>query len=132
MIVNNIDDLNEKYPNHPKTAYVKKPSRFAKGGKGKSKKGEAKKEGKTKKSTKPKREQKSYTVSKELQAVIGEKEISRPELIKKTWDYIKEHDLQDPKNKRMIVPDAKLAKVFGSKKPVDMMKLAGLLSKHIE
>ncbi len=32
----------------------------------------------------------------------------------------------------MIVPDAKLAKVFGSKKPVDMMKLAGILTPHLK
>jgi chromatin remodeling complex protein RSC6 len=29
------------------------------------------------------------------------------------------------------VPDAMLAKVFGGKEPIDMMKLAGLLGKHI-
>jgi DNA topoisomerase-1 len=36
------------------------------------------------------------------------------------------------KNKRMIVPDKKLAKVFGSKESIDMMKLAGKLGKHLE
>jgi chromatin remodeling complex protein RSC6 len=32
----------------------------------------------------------------------------------------------------MIVPDAKLAEVFGSKRPVDMLKMAGLINKHIK
>jgi len=52
-------------------------------------------------------------------------------VIKKVWEYIKANDLQDPKNKRLIVPDKKLAKIFGDSKPIDMMKLAGLLGKHI-
>ncbi|MBI3236891.1 MAG: DNA topoisomerase I, partial [Chlamydiales bacterium] len=128
VIVNDLDDLSEKYPHHPKTAYIKKPSRFAKGKKGKE---ASKKEVKPKKSAKPKREQKGYKVSKELEAVIGEKEISRPQMIKKIWDYIKKNNLQDPKNKKLIVPDAKLAKVFGSNKPLDMMKLSGVLGKHL-
>jgi DNA topoisomerase-1 len=34
VIVNELDQLASKYPNHPKTAYVKKKSRFAKKGKG--------------------------------------------------------------------------------------------------
>ena len=139
VIVNNLDDLNEKYPSHPKTAYVKKPGKFGKGkGKGKGKAGKAEKEApaaKKGKAKKPKakstRVQKAYAVSKELEAVVGAKELSRPEVVKKAWEYIKKHDLQDKKNKRLIVPDAKLAKVFGSNKSVDMMKLSGILGKHL-
>ncbi len=133
VIVNNIDDLDEKYQDHPKTAYVAK----AKKGKFGAKKGakekaapEKKAPAKSKKKATP-RKQAGYTLSKELEAVVGASELSRPEVIKKVWDYIKEHNLQDKKNKRLIVPDAKLAKVFGSKEPIDMMKLSGALSKHL-
>lgn len=129
VIVNNLDDLNEKYPDHPKTAYVKKP-RKGKFGAKKEEKEEKKAAGKEKKKAAP-RKQAALKLSKELQEIVGAKELSRPEVIKKVWDYIKEHKLQDPKNKRQIVPDAKLAKVLGGKKPIDMMKLSGLLSKHI-
>jgi DNA topoisomerase-1 len=128
VIVNQLDDLYEKYPNHPKTAYVKK-TKF------KEKKGKEKAKGKEEKAAKTKRtapKQKAYSLSKELQAVVGEKELSRPDVTKKLWDYIKKHKCQDPKNKRLIVPDEKLAKIFGSKKPVDMMKLAGLLKDHLQ
>jgi chromatin remodeling complex protein RSC6 len=62
---------------------------------------------------------------------VGADEMARMEVTKKLWDYIKANNLQDPKNKRLIVPDAKLAKVLG-KQPVDMMKLSGLLSKHFK
>lgn len=128
VIVSRIEDLEEKYTHHPKTAYVSKKKRFEKGKKGEKK---AAKEPVAKKKSKSKRVQKAHSLSKELQTVVGVKECSRPDLMKKVWDYIKQHKLQDKKNKRLIVPDAKLAKVLGSR-PVDMMKLAGLLGKHIE
>ena len=128
VIINELDKLQEKYPDHPKTPYVKKARKKArkKGGK----KTGAKKKTAKKKTTKKKAVQPKKALSKELADIVGEKELSRPEVVKKMWEYIKAHDLQDPKNKRTIVPDAKLGKVIG-KKPIDMMKLAGLLGKHI-
>lgn len=108
VIANSIEELGKKYVNHPKTAYVKKPRK--KGAKGRS--------------------QPSYKPSKELAAIIGKEEVTRGEATKKLWVYIKENNLQDEKNKRLIVPDKKLTAVFGSKDPLDMMKLAGVLSKH--
>src|ERR1700722_15490612 len=74
----------------------------------------------------------TYSLSPELQAVVGAKSLTRPQVVKKLWAYIKAHKCQDTKNRRLIVPDAKLAEVFGSKKPVDMLKMAGLLNKHIK
>ena len=76
--------------------------------------------------------QPAVTVKKDLASIVGSSELTRGEVIKKLWDYIKANNLQDPKNKRLIVPDAALAKVFGSKEPVDMMKLAGIVNKHLE
>ena len=136
VIVNNLDDLEEKYVNHPKTPYIskKKPKKGStKGKKTTAKEKSAPKEKKAKKTTTKKKKpsnQPLQTLSKELQAVVGEEKLSRPETVKKMWEYIKEHNLQDPKNKRLINPDAKLAKVFGSKEPLDMMKLSGALGKH--
>ena len=72
-----------------------------------------------------------YTVSPELQAVVGAKRLTRPEIVKKLWVYIKAHKCQDTKNRRMINPDQKLSEVIG-KKSVDMLKLAGHINKHIE
>ncbi|MBS0653831.1 MAG: hypothetical protein JSR39_09965 [Verrucomicrobia bacterium] len=70
-------------------------------------------------------------LSEELQAVCGgAKKLTRPQIVKKLWAYIKSHKCQDTKNRRMICPDKKLAAVIGNK-PVDMLKLAGCLSKHI-
>jgi len=107
VIVNSLDELEEKYSeNHPKTAYQK----------GTKKKGGGKR---------------TYPLSPELAALLNAKELSRADVIKKTWEYIKAHNLQDPKNKRTIIPDDKLAKVFGNEKPIDMMKLSGILGKHL-
>jgi chromatin remodeling complex protein RSC6 len=75
--------------------------------------------------------QTTYGLSPELQAICGAKSLTRPQVVKKIWEYIKAHKCQDTKNRRMINPDKKLAEVIG-KKPVDMLKLAGCLSKHIK
>ncbi|MCX6987001.1 MAG: SWIB/MDM2 domain-containing protein [Chlamydiae bacterium] len=72
----------------------------------------------------------TYSLSPALQAIVGNKRLTRPQIVKGLWDYIKAKNCQDPKNKRMIVPDAHLEAVLG-KQPVDMLKMAGLLNKHI-
>lgn len=73
----------------------------------------------------------TYSLSAELQEIVGAKSLTRPQVVKKLWAYIKAHKCQDPKNRRMIRPDTKLAKVIGNK-PVDMLKLATFLNKHIK
>ena len=70
-------------------------------------------------------------VSADLAAIVGTGPMPRTEIIKKTRDYIKKNNLQDPTNKRNINPDDKLAKVFGSKNAVDMFQMTKLVSKHI-
>jgi len=65
-----------------------------------------------------------------LAAVIGPEAVARTEVIKKLWDYIKEHQLQDPTNKRNILADNKLKAVFG-KDSVTMFELAGIVGKHL-
>jgi DNA topoisomerase-3 len=68
--------------------------------------------------------------SADLAAVIGGESTSRPEVIKKLWDYIKTNGLQDAKDKRVINADAKLKPVFG-KDQVNMFELAGIVGKHV-
>lgn len=123
VIVSTLDQLEAKYDaHHPKTAYVKK-GKYGKGkGKGQTGKGEKKKRSIT---------QHSYKASPDLAKIVGQTEISRPEATKKIWDYIKMHNLQDPINKRRIIPDALLSKIIG-KEPIDMMKLSSFLTKHLK
>lgn len=143
VIVNDLEQLESKYTDHPRTAYVKKPKKGAKGKKAAEpakKKTSATTAAKKKAPAKAKGEEKpkravrvapGMHASAELAAVVGTTEVSRTDATKKIWDYIKKHNLQDPANKRLIRPDPALAKVFGSPEPLDMFKIAGCLSKHL-
>lgn len=71
------------------------------------------------------------TPSDTLASVIGNKPAPRTEIVKKIWDYIKKHDLQDKKNRRMINADAKLRPVFG-KDQISMFELAKLVNSHVK
>ncbi len=74
---------------------------------------------------------KALKPSEKLAAVIGSASIPRTEVVKKIWAYIKKHNLQNPKNKRNILADAKLKEVFG-KLEVTMFEMTKLISKHLE
>ena len=65
-----------------------------------------------------------------LAGVIGSAPVSRPEAIKKMWEYIKAKGLQDAADKRAINADSALLEVFG-KPQINMFELAGLLGKHL-
>ena len=91
----------------------------------------------TKKKAKTKRKpnaafMRPMTLSDALGAVVGSKPIPRTQVTKKLWLYIKKNGLQDKVNRRMINPDEKLAKVFGSKRAVNMFTMTKLVSKHMK
>lgn len=71
-------------------------------------------------------------ITQDLEEIVGQGPLPRTEIIKKLWAYIKKHNCQDTKNKRNIIPDEKLAKVFGSKNPIDMFQMTKKVSKHIK
>lgn len=73
---------------------------------------------------------KTMTPSAELAAVIGSEPVARTQAVKLMWDYIKANNLQNPANKRNILADTKLEKVFG-KNEVTMFELTGILGKHL-
>ncbi|MBY0376471.1 SWIB/MDM2 domain-containing protein [Patescibacteria group bacterium] len=74
---------------------------------------------------------KPMNVIDDLAAVVGKGPMPRSEVVKKLWVYIKKHDLQDPKNKRDILADEALTKVFDGEKRVNMFKMTKLVSKHL-
>ena len=51
---------------------------------------------------KPNALQKPLQPSKELAAVVGAEPLPRGEVVSKVWDYIKQHGLQNPENRREI------------------------------
>lgn len=71
------------------------------------------------------------TISEALAAVVGKGPMPRTEVTKKVWLYIKKHKNQDPNNLRNIIPDANLAKVFGTSKPVNMFQMTKLINNHL-
>jgi upstream activation factor subunit UAF30 len=75
---------------------------------------------------------KKLKVSDALAAVIGAGDRARTEVVSALWKYIKKHDLQDAKNRRNIVADAKLKAVFGGKGVVNMFEMTKLISKHLK
>lgn len=48
-----------------------------------------------------------YTLSPDLAALMGAKELPRHEVVKKVWAIIKEKNLYDPKNKQYAICDGR-------------------------
>lgn len=69
-------------------------------------------------------------LSPELQSVLGVSELSRTQVVKQLWVYIRENNLQDPQNRRKILCDDKLHPVF-RKDSIDMFEMNKVLSNHI-
>ena len=75
---------------------------------------------------------KPMNLSAELEAVVGKGPLPRSQVVKLLWVYIKKHDLQNPKNKRNILADEKLLKLFGGKKEVTMFEMTKIVSPHMK
>lgn len=71
------------------------------------------------------------TPSAELAAIVGKDRLPRSQVVSKVWDYIRAHKLQNPENKREIIADAALEKVFGKKK-VTMFEMNKHLAAHVK
>ena len=104
--------------------------------KGSAKKGGAKKSAKKggakKKRTPNAAFMKPMQPSAALSAVVGSGMMPRTEVTKKLWNYIKRNNLQDPKERRMIVADEKMKPVFGGKGRVSMFEMTKLVNKHLK
>jgi chromatin remodeling complex protein RSC6 len=69
--------------------------------------------------------------SADLAAITGSSPLPRSEVVSKIWDHIRKNNLQNPQNKREIVADDKLRKVFG-KDRCSMFEMNKLLSNHLK
>jgi chromatin remodeling complex protein RSC6 len=68
--------------------------------------------------------------STELAAITGRDPLPRSQVVSKLWDYIRENKLQNPANKREILADDKLQRIFG-KDRVSMFEMNKHLSRHL-
>ncbi|OTB07487.1 hypothetical protein M426DRAFT_239160 [Hypoxylon sp. CI-4A] len=74
--------------------------------------------------------QKPFNLSYALAEVCGEPQLSRPQVVKKLWEYIKSNELQDPSDKRQIRCDEMMQAVFKQSK-VDMFQMNKLVGNHL-
>lgn len=74
--------------------------------------------------------QKPMLLSESLSALVGETELSRPQTVKKVWEYIKGHDLQDPNDRRQIICDDMMLRVFKQDK-VHMFTMNKILNQQL-
>mmetsp|Transcript_34721 Transcript_34721/g.84990 ORF Transcript_34721/g.84990 Transcript_34721/m.84990 type:complete len:336 (+) Transcript_34721:67-1074(+) len=79
----------------------------------------------------PKRQHPRMKLSPELAAVCGTTHLSRFEVVKKLWEYIRENNLQDEANRRNILCDDPLQRVFDNEKVVTAFSMNKYLSKHL-
>ena len=75
--------------------------------------------------------QKPLQLSEELAAVVGSVPLPRGQVVSKIWEYIRSHNLQNPENRREILADDKLRKVFGKDK-VTMFEMNKHLAGHLK
>ncbi|GGI82836.1 hypothetical protein GCM10007973_19140 [Polymorphobacter multimanifer] len=75
--------------------------------------------------------QKPLTPSADLAAIVGKDPLPRGQVVSKMWEYIKKHDLQNPANKREIMADDKLKKIF-EKDSCSMFEMNKHLSRHLK
>jgi chromatin remodeling complex protein RSC6 len=62
--------------------------------------------------------------------VVGVDKLSRPQVVKKLWEYIHGHALQNPSNKREIICDDAMRAVFATDK-IDMFRMNKVLGKYV-
>jgi upstream activation factor subunit UAF30 len=71
----------------------------------------------------------SIPLSDAMAEFTGETELPRSQVVKRIWDYCKEKNLMDPKNKQFAICDNELLKVIGVKR-FRLFGMMKLLTKH--
>jgi chromatin remodeling complex protein RSC6 len=66
-----------------------------------------------------------------LARVVGTQPQPRTEITRRLWRYIKAHELQDPRDGRVIRPDPPLRRVLGGKSRVSMFEIARHMNEHL-
>lgn len=73
---------------------------------------------------------KEYLLSAPLAELVGATQLSRPQAVKKIWEHIKAHDLQNPADKRQIRCDDRMQLIFKMDQ-VHMFTMNKLLGNHL-
>jgi len=73
---------------------------------------------------------KEFTLSEPLAKVVGAEKLSRPQVVKQLWHYIKENRLQNPENGKEIFLDDNLKALFDGDK-INMFTMNKCLGQHL-
>ena len=65
-------------------------------------------------------------ISQPLATLLQTEKLSRPQVVKQLWEYIKGNDRQNPQDKREIICDDNLRAIFNADK-IDMFKMNKVL-----
>ncbi|CAG9460611.1 unnamed protein product [Pedinophyceae sp. YPF-701] len=73
-------------------------------------------------------------LSPEMQEFLGVERMDKRTVTKKIWEYIKEKDLQYPKDRRKVVLDDKLKTIFKGTPAgmISMLKMPAQISRHVK
>lgn len=71
-----------------------------------------------------------FLFSDPLSAVLEVEKLSRPQVVKKLWEYIRQHQLQNPSNRKEIICDDALRAVFAVDK-IDMFRMNKVLGQYV-
>jgi len=77
---------------------------------------------------------KPLKLSKELSGLLDlpeDEEMSRPQIVKHLWAYLKKNELQDPENKQWFTPDKRMEPIFGKEK-IKCFGMVKYLKGHVE
>jgi upstream activation factor subunit UAF30 len=69
--------------------------------------------------------------SESLAKVTGAHVMPRSEAVRKVWHYIRERDLRDKADRRMVNSDETLKPIFGGQAKISMFEITGLVTKHL-
>mmetsp|Transcript_16586 Transcript_16586/g.23638 ORF Transcript_16586/g.23638 Transcript_16586/m.23638 type:complete len:332 (+) Transcript_16586:193-1188(+) len=72
-----------------------------------------------------------FRLSQDLQDIVGEEILSRPQVTSALWTYIKANNMQNPEDKREIFCDEKFSKIMGGEQKVTMFTMNKFVSSHL-
>ncbi|KAI8053359.1 SWIB/MDM2 domain-containing protein [Syncephalis plumigaleata] len=74
---------------------------------------------------------KPMRLSPELMAVVGVAELSRAQVVKAVWNYIRQYNLQDPNDRRYFNTDEKLRAIFNGADRMSCFEINQYLAPHL-
>ncbi|XP_024887347.1 uncharacterized protein LOC112464534 isoform X1 [Temnothorax curvispinosus] len=110
------DDTSDEDYTPQKSYYISKKSKLGKKGKKKGRGKNKKTPGSTAKKGDSDKDKGYFTLTPELAAVVGVKQMRCYEVVKEIWSILKKRNLFDPKDKRYAFCDDELLRVFGEKR----------------